>query len=99
VLAVGLALLQFTTWTGVAVVAGIFVVGQTLEGNVLSPKLVGESVGIHPIWLIFALLAFGYLFGFVGLLVAVPLAATIGVLARFALKQYLASPLYTGAPD
>ena len=62
----------------------------------LAPKLVGESVGIHPVWLIFALLAFGYLFGFVGLLVAVPLAATIGVLARFALKQYLASPVYTG---
>ena len=59
---------------------GIFLVGQFLEGNVLSPKLVGESVGLHPVWLMFALLAFGYLFGFVGLLVAVPLAATIGVL-------------------
>ena len=61
-------------------VLGIFLVGQFLEGYVLSPKLVGESVGLHPVWLIFALLAFGYLFGFVGLLVAVPLAATIGVL-------------------
>ncbi len=62
---------------------GIFLVGQFLEGNLLAPKLVGESVGLHPVWVIFALLAFGYLFGFVGLLVAVPLAATIGVLVRF----------------
>ena len=52
--------------------------------------------GLHPVWLIFALLAFGYLFGFVGLLLAVPLAATIGVLCRFALKRYLESSLFTG---
>ena len=64
-------------------------VGQFLEGYVLAPKLVGESVGLHPVWLMFALFAFGYLFGFVGLLIAVPLAAMIGVLARFALRQYL----------
>ena len=62
----------------------------------LSPKLVGAKVGLHPVWLMFALIAFGYLFGFVGLLVAIPLAATIGVLLRFALRQYLESPLYTG---
>ena len=62
----------------------------------LAPKLVGESVGLHPVWLMFALFAFGYLFGFVGLMVAVPLAAAFGVLARFALRQYRASPLYTG---
>jgi predicted PurR-regulated permease PerM len=77
-------------------VLGIFLVGQFVEGYVLSPKLVGESAGLHPVWLIFALLAFGYLFGFVGLLVAVPLAATIGVLLRFALRHYLQSSLYTG---
>ena len=65
---------------------GIFFVGQFLEGYVLAPKLVGESVGLHPVWLMFALFAFGYLFGFVGLLIAVPLAAIIGVLARFALR-------------
>jgi len=64
--------------------------------NLLAPKLVGESVGLHPVWLIFALLAFGYLFGLVGLLVAVPLAATIGVLARFTLRRYLESSLRTG---
>ncbi len=58
--------------------------------------LVGKTIGLHPVWLMFALLAFGYLFGFVGLLVAVPVAAAIGVLVRFAISQYLASPLYTG---
>ena len=69
-----------------------------IEGYVLAPKLVGESIGLHPVWLMFALFAFGYLFGFVGLLIAVPLAAVIGVLVRFALRQYLASPFYTGEP-
>jgi predicted PurR-regulated permease PerM len=77
-------------------VLGIFLVGQFVEGNLLAPKLVGQSVGLHPVWIIFALLAFGYLFGFVGLLVAVPLAATIGVLTRFALARYRESSLYTG---
>jgi predicted PurR-regulated permease PerM len=100
VLSLGVAVAQFwPEWTSIATVLAIFVIGQFIEGNVLAPKLVGESVGIHPVWLIFALLAFGYLFGFVGLLVAVPLAATIGVLARFALKQYFASPVYTGRTD
>lgn len=97
ILALGVAVAQFwPDYTSILIVLGIFLVGQFLEGNVLSPKLVGKSVGLHPVWLIFALLAFGYLFGFVGLLVAVPLAATIGVLARFALKSYLASPFFTG---
>jgi predicted PurR-regulated permease PerM len=95
VLAVGVAVVQFwPEWTWVVVVLGIFLVGQFLEGYVLSPKLVGDRVGLHPVWLMFALFAFGYLFGFVGLLMAVPLAAAMGVLVRFALKQYLASSLY-----
>ena len=86
ILALGVAVAQFwPDYSSILMVLGIFLVGQFLEGNLLAPKLVGESVGLHPVWLIFALLAFGYLFGFVGLLVAVPLAATIGVLARFAL--------------
>jgi predicted PurR-regulated permease PerM len=98
VLSLGVAVAQFwPNYTPILTVLGIFLVGQFLEGNVLSPKLVGESVGLHPVWVIFALLAFGYLFGFVGLLVAVPLAATIGVLARFALRRYLQSSFYTGA--
>lgn len=62
----------------------------------MSPKFVGERVGLHPVWLIFAMFAFGYLFGFVGLLIAVPLGAAIAVLLRFALRQYFASPFYTG---
>ena len=75
---------------------GICSVGQFLEGNVLVPNLVGRNVGLHPVLLILAMFAFGYLFGLVGLIIAVPLAATIGVLFRFALRQYLASPFYTG---
>lgn len=70
--------------------------GQFLEGNVISPKLVGESIGLHPVWLMFALLAFGELFGFVGLVVAVPTAAVIGVIVRHLIAVYLASPLYRG---
>jgi predicted PurR-regulated permease PerM len=71
--------------------------GQFLEGNVLTPKLVGESVGLHPVWLMFALLAFGSLFGFTGLIVAVPVAAAMGVLIRFGIERYRESPLYRGA--
>jgi predicted PurR-regulated permease PerM len=96
-LAIGLALFQF--WGEplmIAVVVGIFVIGQTLEGNLLVPKLVGGSVGLHPVWLLFALSAFGSLFGFVGMLVAVPVAAAIGVLTRFAVTQYASSRLYRG---
>jgi len=97
VLSLGVAIAQFWPNYGpILTVLGIFLVGQFVEGYVLSPKLVGESVGLHPVWVIFALLAFGYLFGFVGLLVAVPLAATIGVLCRFALRRYLQSSFYTG---
>ncbi|MCF8478252.1 MAG: AI-2E family transporter [Pseudolabrys sp.] len=97
ILSLGVAVAQFwPEYTPILIVLGIFLLGQFIEGNVLAPKLVGDSVGLHPVWLIFALLAFGYLFGFVGLLVAVPLAATIGVLARFALNRYLASSLFTG---
>jgi predicted PurR-regulated permease PerM len=100
IVSLAVAIAQFwPQWTPILTVLGIFIIGQIIEGNILSPKLVGESVGLHPVWLIFALLAFGYLFGFVGLLVAVPLAATIGVLARFALRQYLESSFYTGKAD
>lgn len=99
-LAIGLALFQFWgDWLSIGLVAGIFVLGQVMEGNVLTPKLVGSSVGLHPVWLIFALSVFGALFGFVGMLVAVPVAASIGVLARFATRQYLDSRLYRGLAD
>jgi predicted PurR-regulated permease PerM len=99
VVSVGVAIAQFwPAWTPILTVAGIFFAGQILEGYVLAPKLVGESVGLHPVWLMFALFAFAYLLGFVGMLVAVPLAAAFGVLVRFALRQYRASALYTGEP-
>jgi predicted PurR-regulated permease PerM len=94
----GVALAQFwPDWPWVLVILGIFFAGQFVEGYFLQPKLVGDRVGLHPVWLIFSLFAFGYLLGFVGLLIAVPLAAIVGVLVRFALRQYLSSPLYTGA--
>ncbi len=96
VLSIGVALVQFwPEWHWVAAVA-IFFAGQFVEGNILQPNLVGKSVGLHPVWLMFALFAFGALFGFVGLLVAVPAAAAVGVLVRFGLSRYLASPLYRG---
>jgi len=99
VLAIGVGLVQFwPEFTTILFIIGIFVAGQFIEGNFLSPKLVGHSVGLHPVWLMFALFAFGYIFGFVGLLLAVPMAAATGVLVRFALRQYLASRLYLGLP-
>ena len=82
--------------SGSSAVVAIFLVGQFVEGNIIAPKLVGERVGLHPVWIIFAMFAFGYLFGFVGLLLAVPIAAAIAVLFRFGLKRYLASPIYSG---
>ena len=98
-LAIGLALFQFWgDWFSIGMVVAIFAVGQFVEGNILSPKLVGQSVGLHPVWLLLALSAFGSLFGFVGMLVAVPVAAVIGVLVRFGVAQYQQSPLFTGSP-
>jgi predicted PurR-regulated permease PerM len=97
VLSVGIAAIQF--WGApfwIFATAGIFLFGQFVEGNVLSPNLIGKSVGLHPVWLILALAVFGTLFGFAGLLVAVPVAAVLGVVGRFLIEQYLASPLYTG---
>ncbi len=96
-LALGLALFQFWgDWLMIGVVAAIFFAGQFAEGNFLTPKLVGSSVGLHPVWLIFALSVFGALFGFVGMLVAVPVAAALGVLARFGIEQYKKGLLYRG---
>jgi predicted PurR-regulated permease PerM len=93
-LSVSVAIMQFgPTWTPVLVVIGIFFVGQSLADYVLAPYLVGSKVHLNPVWLIFALFAFGYLFGLVGLLIAVPLAASIGVLVRFALRQSRASAI------
>lgn len=97
VLSIGLALFQFwddPIWIGA--VLAIFVIGQVLEGNFLTPKLVGRSVGLHPVWLMFALSAFGSFLGFTGMLIAVPVAAMLGVFFRFGVGQYLGGRLYTG---
>ena len=97
ILAIGLAMFQFWgDWVSIGLVAGVFILGQTLEGNFLTPKLVGNSVGLHPVWLILALSVFGSLFGFVGMLAAVPIAATLGVIARFVAERYRESMLYKG---
>lgn len=93
---VGIAVVQFGVSPMVAVVAAVFVVGQVAESYVLTPRLVGGRIGLHPVWIIFALMAGGALFGFTGVLLAVPVAAVIGVLIRFGLGRYLESPLYTG---
>ncbi|MCB1356567.1 MAG: AI-2E family transporter, partial [Maritimibacter sp.] len=96
-LSIGLALFQFWgEWWMIGAVAIVFFFGQFIEGNVLSPNLVGQSVGLHPVWLIFALSAFGSMFGFVGMLVGVPVAAVIGVVVRFFLDRYREGLLYRG---
>jgi predicted PurR-regulated permease PerM len=96
-LAIGLGLFQFWgDWVSLGLVAGIFIIGQVIEGNYLTPKLVGTSVGLHPVWLMLALSVFGAAFGFIGMLVAVPVAASIGVIVRFGSTQYLESRLYRG---
>src|SRR5207342_151457 len=86
-------------WAVIWIVPAIFFVGQTLSDYLLSPYFVGRRVNLNAVWIMFALFAFGYLFGFVGLLIAVPLAAAIGVLMRFALRQYYASPIYVAMPE
>lgn len=94
----GVALHQFLPdWFAIAEVFAVMLVGQTLEGTVLSPRIVGGHVRLHPVWLIFSLFTFGYLFGFVGLLVAVPSAAALGVVTRYGLQEYLGSEFYRGA--
>jgi predicted PurR-regulated permease PerM len=94
ILAISLAASQYGTWPEILIVVGIFAVGQLAEANFLTPKLVGDRVHLHPVWVIFALFAGGTLYGFVGVLIAVPAAAVIGVLVRFALARYRGSSLY-----
>lgn len=98
VLSMTVAVVQFwpNQWVFIVIVFGVYLVAQFLEGNILYPKLVGQSIEINPVWLMFALFAFGLLFGFVGLLLAVPLTAIAGVLVRFGLKKYQESSLYRG---
>ncbi len=90
------AVVQFQEWTPVLMVAGVFAIGQIGEGYVLTPRLIGDRIGLHPLWLLFALMAGGALMGFVGLLLAIPVAASLGVLCRFLTSWYLDSPYYHG---
>lgn len=98
VVSVGLAFAQFPTWEGVARVVLVFLVGQTLEGYVIYPRLLGDRVELPAVWVIFALFAGGAAFGFLGVMIAVPVAAAVGVLMRFWLRRYMASPLYLDPP-
>lgn len=97
VTAIGVALFSFWgDWFWIAAVVGVFASGQIVEGNYLQPKIVGGHVGLHPVWLLLALSVFGSLFGFVGMVAAVPMAAALGVIARFLTERYRDSALYTG---
>lgn len=94
IVSVAVAWFQYGDITFVLLVAGIFLGGQVIEGNFLTPKLVGDSVGLHPLWVFFALLAGGSLLGILGMFLAVPMAAVIGVLLSFALQKYKQSAYY-----
>lgn len=94
VVGMGIAVAQFSEWLPIVLVAAVFAAGQVLEGNFVTPKLVGDKVGLHPVWVIFALLAGGALFGFTGVLLAIPVGAAIGVIVRHAALHYRESHLY-----
>ncbi|WP_275670512.1 AI-2E family transporter, partial [Paracraurococcus ruber] len=96
--ALALALAQFGTWNGVLLVLAVFLAGQVIEGYIIYPRLLGDRVELHAVWVIFALFAGGVAFGFLGVLLAVPLAAVLGVIARYWLRRYLESPLYLDPP-
>jgi len=93
-----LAAAQFGTWQGVGLVVLVFMIGQFVEGYIIYPRLLGDRVELHAVWVIFALFAGGVAFGFLGVLLAVPMAAAIGVIARYWLRRYLESPLYLDPP-
>jgi predicted PurR-regulated permease PerM len=94
-----IALLQFSDSTLIILVGLIFIIGQIAESYILTPRLVGDRVGLHPVWIIFALLAGGSLLGFTGILLSVPSAAVIGVLTRFALTRYRKSLFFSGGVE
>ncbi len=95
----GVAFFQFEgEWLNIIAVFGVFMIGQALEGSLITPKLVGDKVKLHPVWIIFGLLAGGSLFGFTGVILAIPVTAILGVLIRFLLQSYLKSGYYQKAP-
>ncbi|MBN9010518.1 MAG: AI-2E family transporter [Rhizobiales bacterium] len=94
---VGLGLAQFwPDWTPAMIAFVIFILGQIVSDYFLTPKLLGENVGLHPVWVIFSFFAFGSIFGFLGLIIAIPAAAAIGVLVRYFIDLYLDSQFYLG---
>ncbi len=94
VISMAIAFAQFDSLSQILPVVAVFAAGQFLEGNFLTPKLVGDSVGLHPVWVMFALLAGGVLLGFLGLMIAVPVAAVLGVIIRHQIENYKHSSLY-----
>lgn len=99
IMGVTAALVQYQDWHHVLLVLGVFVVGQTLEGYVLVPRLVGEKIGLHPVAVIFAVLAGGELFGFLGVLLALPVASVVMVVLRYLYQRYTQSELYTASAE
>jgi len=95
---VGMALIQFwPDWVRIMLVGGIFVVGNVVSDYIVTPRIVGDRINVHPLWMLFGVFAGAALFGFAGVLAAVPACAVIGVLARFAIQQYKVSAFYRGA--
>jgi predicted PurR-regulated permease PerM len=92
--ALGVALSQFQNWNDISLVLGVFLLGQVIESYFLLPKMVGDRIGLHPVWIIFSLLTGGLLMGFTGLLLAMPIAATLGVLLRVLIREYRKSIYY-----
>ncbi|MBE2403875.1 AI-2E family transporter, partial [Klebsiella pneumoniae] len=90
------ALLQFGSWNGILSVWAVFAVGQFLESFFITPKIVGDRIGLSPFWVIFSLMAFGQLMGFVGMLAGLPLAAVTLVLLREGVQKYFAGSFYRG---
>ncbi len=99
VISIAIAWFQAGDLIFVGIIAAIFIIGQLIEGNFLTPKLVGDSVGLHPLWVFFSLFAGGALLGILGMFLAVPFAAVVGVLLSFAIKKYKQSPYYNALYD
>ena len=95
---IALAFAQFSHWHRIVIVAAVFIAGQLFEGYLIYPRFLGNKVELHAVWVIFALFAGGAALGFVGVMLAVPIAATVGVLTRYWLARYLRSPLYLDPP-
>lgn len=95
-MAIILVVTQYGTLPKILAVAVVFAIGQFIEGNFLTPKLVGENIGLHPVWVMFALLAGGALLGLLGMIIAVPVVAIIGVMLRYLIENYKKSQIYLG---